>query len=101
MSIQRKGRNRVTVFRLPFHDDDAVVDEDVRTHLLCSKGLRVLLNFGRRSYLKIIMKAAKSSGVLPNHKGTGKVNYQAVEKNELKYRPLKDHFEYLQNLGEV
>ena len=102
--IQRKGRNRVTVFRLPFLVDDGtnavVFDEDVRTHLLCSKGLRVLLNFGRRRYLKI-MKAAKSSAVLPNHKSTGKVNYHAVEKNECKYRPLKDLFEYLQNLGEV
>jgi hypothetical protein len=47
------------------------------------------------------MNAAKSSAVLPNHKSTGKVNYHAVEKNECKYRPLKDHFEYLQNLGEV
>ena len=103
-NIQRKGRKRVTVFRLPFLADDgtedAVVDEDVRTHLLCSKGLRILLNFGTRRYLKIV-NAAKSSAVLPNHKSTGKVNYQAVEKNERKYRPLKDHFEYLQNLGEV
>ncbi len=51
-------------------------------------------------YLKI-MNAAKSSAVLPPHKSTGKSNYQAVKKNERKYRPLKDHFEYLQNLGEV
>jgi hypothetical protein len=29
------------------------------------------------------------------------MNYQAVEKNERKYRPLKDHFEYLQYLGEA
>ncbi len=93
----------MTVFCLPFLVDngtDAVIDEDVRTHLLCSRGLRVLLNFGRRRYLKI-RNAAKSSAVLPNHKSTGKVNYHAVENNERKYRPLKDHFEYLQNLGEV
>ena len=93
----------MTAFRLPFLVDDgtdAVVDEDIWTHLLCSKGLRVLLNFGRRRYLKI-RNAAKSLAVLPNHKSTGKVNYQAVENNERKYRPLKDHFEYLQNLGEV
>ena len=81
-NIQRKGRNRVTVFCLPFLVDngrDAVIDEDVRTHLLCSRGLRVLLNFGRRRYLKI-RNAAKSSAVLPNHKSTGKTNYQAVKK---------------------
>ena len=71
----------MTVFCLPFLDDgtDAVVDEDVRTHLLCSKGLRILLNFGTRRYLKIV-NAAKSSAVLPNHKSTGKVNYHAVKK---------------------
>ncbi len=38
---------------------------------------------------------------MPNHKSTGKANYNAVENNERKYLPLKDHFEYLQNLGEV
>jgi hypothetical protein len=52
-NIQRKGRNHVTVFRLPFFNNDntdvVVDDEDVQTHLLCSKGLQVLLNFGRRS----------------------------------------------------
>jgi hypothetical protein len=47
------------------------------------------------------MNAAKSSAVLPTHKSTGKANYNAIQKNERKYRPLKDHFEYIQNLGEV
>ena len=95
--------NNKKVFRLPFVDDgtDAVVvDEDVRTHLLCTKGLLALLNFGRKRYLNI-RNAGKSSAVLPNHKSTGKKNYNAVEINERKYGPLKDHFEYLQNLGEV
>ena len=39
--------------------------------------------------------------VLPTHKSIGKKNYNAVKNNELKYQPLKDHFEYLKNLGEV
>jgi hypothetical protein len=60
----------------------------------------VLLNFGRRRYLKI-RSAAKSSAVLPTHKSTGKANYNAVQNNERKYLPLKYHFEYLLNLGEV
>ncbi len=39
-NIQRKGRKSETVFCLPFLDDGtyAIVDEDVRTHLFCSKG---------------------------------------------------------------
>ncbi len=93
----------MTIFRLPYLEDDtdAVIDEEVQTHRLCSKGLQVLLNFdGKRRYLKI-RSAAKSSAVMPNHKSTGKANYNAVENNERKYLPLKDHFEYLQNLGEV
>jgi hypothetical protein len=62
--------------------------------------LQVLLNIGKRRYLNI-RSAAKSSAVLPTHKGTGKANYNAVKTNERKYLPLKHHFEYLQNLGEV
>ena len=42
-----------------------------------------------------------SLAVLPDHKSTGKKNYNAVEKNERKYQPLLHHFEYLKNLGEV
>ncbi len=53
-----------------------------------------------RRYLNI-RNAAKSSAVMPNHKSTGKANYNAVQKNECKYLPLKYHFEYLLNLGEV
>ena len=48
-----------------------------------------------------IRNAAKSLAVLPNHMSTGKMNSQAVKKIERKYMPLKDYFEYLQNLGEV
>ena len=101
-NIQRRGRRNVTIFRLPYLEDDtdAVVDEEVQTHLLCSKGLQVLLNIGKRRYLNI-RSAAKSSAVLPTHKGTGKANYNAVKTNDRKYLPLKHHFEYLLNLGEV
>ena len=44
---QRKGMKNRNVFRLPFVDDgtDAVEDK-VRTHLLCKRGLYCLLTFG-------------------------------------------------------
>ena len=58
--------------------------------ICCAQRVYVILNFGIKRYLKI-RNAAKSSAVF----------YQLVKKNERKYRPLKDHFEYLQNLGEV
>jgi hypothetical protein len=41
------------------------------------------------------------SSVLPDHKSMGTKNYNAVEYNDRKYLPLKNHFEYLKNLGEV
>jgi len=83
-NIQRRGRRNVTIFRLPYLEDDtdAVVDEEVQTHLLCSKGLQVLLNFGRRRYLRI-MNAAKSSAVLPTHKSTGKANYNSTTQSKI------------------
>ena len=93
------------VFRLPFVDDgtDAVDDNKnggVRTHLLCKRGLVILLTFGERRYVSI-RRAAMSSAVLPQHNSVGKKNYNNVEKNERKYQPVLRHFEYLKNLGEV
>jgi hypothetical protein len=102
---QRKGMKNGKVFRLPFVDDGTdnstdAVDDKVRTYLLCKRGLVSLLTFGERRYVSI-RSAAMSSAVLPDHKSTGKKNYNAVEKNERKYQPLLHHFEYLKNLGEV
>jgi hypothetical protein len=92
------------VFRLPFVDDgtDAVDDKNggVRTHLLCKRGLVILLTFGERRYVTI-QRAVMSSAVLPDHKSIGKKNYNNVEKNERKYQPVLHHFEYLKNIGEV
>ncbi len=101
---QRKGMKNRKVFRLPFVDDgtDALDDDKngVRTHLLCKSVLVSLLTFGQRRYVSI-QSAAMSSAVLPDHKSIGKKNYNNVEKNERKYQPLLQHFEYLKNLGEV
>ncbi len=98
---QRKGMRNRKVFRLPFVDDGTdAVDDKVRTHLMCKRGLVILLTFGERRYVSI-RSAAMSSAVLPDHKSIGKKNYNAIEKNERKYQPLLHHFEYLMNLGEV
>ena len=100
---QRKGMKNQKVFRLPFVDDgtDAVDEKNgVQTHLLCKRGLVILLTFGERRYFSI-RRAAMSSAVLPQHNSVGKKNYNNVEKNERKYQPVLHHFEYLKNLGEV
>ncbi len=95
------GMKNRKVFRLPFVDDgtDAVEDK-VRTHLLCKRGLYCLLTFGQTRYVNI-RRAAMSSAVLPDHKSIGKKNYNNVEKNERKYQPVLHHFDYLKNLGEI
>jgi len=81
---QRKGMKNGKVFRLPFVDDGKyAVDDKVRTYLLCKRGLVILFSFGERRYISI-RSAAMSSAVLPDHKSTGKKNYNAVEKNERK-----------------
>jgi hypothetical protein len=38
---------------------------------------------------------------MPAYKSIGKKNYNAIEKNNRKYKPLLRHLEYLKNLGEV
>ncbi len=98
---QKQGMKNKNVLCLPFVDDgtDAVEDK-VRTHLLCKRGLYCLLTFGQRRYVSI-RSAAKSSAVFPDHKSIGKKNYNNVEQNERKYPPLLHHFKYLKNLGEV
>ena len=50
---------------------------------------------------KSIWKAAMFSSVLQDHKSIGKKNYNSAEYNDHKYLLLKNHFEYLKNLGEV
>jgi hypothetical protein len=89
----------VKVFRLTFFVGDGTdaVANKLRSHL-CA--LLTLLNFGQRRY-QSIWNAAMSLAVLPDHKSTGKKNYNAIENNEHEYLPLKDHFEYLKNLREV
>jgi hypothetical protein len=99
---QRKGSRNKTLFRLPYFvgDGDDDVSNEVKSHLVCVRGLNTLLNIGQKRYIKI-RNAAVSSAVLPKHKRIGTVAAHAVQKNERKYLPLVNHFEYLKNLGEV
>jgi hypothetical protein len=99
---QRKGKRNKTLFRLPYFVGDGNDDDsnEHRSHLVCVRGLNTLLNIGQKRYIKI-RNAAVSSAVLPKHKRIGTVAAHAVKKNERKYLPLVNHFEYLKNLGEV
>jgi hypothetical protein len=48
-----------------------------------------------------IWEVTTFTGVMPTHKLTGKINHCSILSNDHKYEPLKRHFEYLSNLGEV
>ena len=84
-SYLKKG-SKYTLFRLPFIDDGiTVVPEAVHMHVLCSRGLLLVLNFGSRRW-RSIWKASTVLGVMPMHKR--------------KMGPLIRHFEYLMELAD-
>ena len=88
-------------FWLPYIDDGTEdIPERVRDHVVCTRGLRFILGFGRSRYQRI-RKVLLNSAVFPRHKAVGKPNYNAIENNTRKLEPLVSHFEYLMNLGEV
>jgi hypothetical protein len=69
-------------YRLPCIDDGTEpVPETVRNHLICTKGLQMILGYGRKSFVRMSREAMCSS-VLPPHKATGKINYNAIENDQ-------------------
>ena len=71
LSYLKKG-SKYTLFCLPFIDDGiTVVPEAVHMHVLCSRGLLLVLNFGSRRW-QLIRKASTMTGVMPMHKAEGK-----------------------------
>ncbi len=99
-TVQKKKHDKI-LFCLLYNDDGtAIIDDMVRGHLLCTRGLQRILAFGEKRYGSIC-NALKFTSVMPAHKSIGKKNYNAIEKNDRKYKPLMRRFEYLKNLGEV
>ena len=89
-------------FCLPYIIDGAadVVFEAVQNHLLCSRGLRLILDWGCKRW-QSIRHSSTVSGALPLHKGIGKINYNSIMLDEQKLVPLMRHLEHLTKLGEV
>ena len=88
-------------FRLPMKSDEFdYVPEQAYTHLLCTKGMKFILDIGRRRYTSIF-KASEFTSVMPQHKSLGSTNYNALVNDVKRNEPLMHHFEYLLNLGEV
>jgi hypothetical protein len=92
--------SKITSFRLPFiHDGMIVIHDAAHTHVLCSRGLLLVLNWGESRW-QSIWKASTVTGVMPMHKAKGKSNYNSLSKNEHRMGPLMRHLEYLMELGD-
>ena len=75
-----------------------VVHEAERKHMLCSRGLTILLDYGTKRWQSIRM-VTTTTGVLPVHKATGKQAPNSMTQHKIE--PMMRHLQYLTNLGEV
>ena len=99
----KKSVSKSNWFCLPYISEDGDTDavlQAVRKHVVCSRGLQLILDWGLKRW-KSIRKATSVLGTLPVHKKIGKVNYNSIELNEQKLGPLVRHFEHMMKLGEV
>ena len=98
-----EGKVKMHWFCLPYDGDgvaDDVVLNAVRKHVVCSRGLLLILGWGRKRW-RSIQKASTVSGVLPVHKGNGTMNYNSLLLDERRLFPLIRHLKHLMKLGEV
>ena len=78
-----KRTKKVILFRLPFIDDGPnIVPEAARKHMLCSRGLTILLDYGTKRW-QLIRMATTTTGVLPVHKATGKPAPNAMTQHKI------------------
>ncbi len=73
-------------FCLPYISDGAtdVVLDAVRKHVVCYRGLLLILDFGARRW-QAIRNASTVSGVFPQHKRIGKINYNSIRLDETRF----------------
>jgi len=68
-----EDKEGIFVSPLPYIDDGTnVVPEAVHKHMLCSRGLTILLDYGTKRWRSIRM-AMTTTGVLPVHNAAGKL----------------------------
>ena len=98
----KKSLFKKTPFHLPcINDGTAVVaPKAVHMHMLCTRGIATVLDWGKKRWWSIRMASTKMS-VMPMHKKTGKQAPHAIDQDQSKYKPPMRYFEYLLNLREV
>jgi hypothetical protein len=86
----KRSADKKTPFRMLYIDDGtAVVPQAVRMHLLCTKGIAAVLDWGKKRICSIRAASMKTS-VMPMHKKVGKHAPHAIKQDQCKYEPLKD-----------
>ena len=65
---------------------------------VCTQGITKVMHIGKKRWQSLRV-LSKSFGILPVHKNTGKPSPTVINKERV--IPLKEHFEYLMELGEV
>ena len=96
---------RTIFYNLPFkanpdNVEDASVLAAMSKSLLCTKGMQIVMHITRYR-MKTFKNVANTTGVIPPHANTGRKAHNAVSDIDERGLALKDHFEYLTNLGEV
>ena len=99
-------RERTYWYHVPFDgscfDDgnNLEVLENIRSHYFCTGGIQLVMGIGKRRF-KNIRDASQFTAILPFSRSHGMISNSAIKGNDPRAAPLKYHFEYLLNLGEV
>jgi hypothetical protein len=91
-------------YRLPYDasgiDVESPVRKEMKSHQVCSSGIRQLMHIGKKRMVNI-GKMAGTTGVMPLHKLAGRKSNNAIADDDERGKTLTEHFEYLLELGEV
>ncbi len=90
-------------YMLPYNAigvDPNPIMEEMRSHQLCTKGMRKVMNIGK-TRLSSAIAAAGTTGVMPLHKLGGRQTNNSIKDDDERGKTLKEHFEYLLSLGDV
>jgi len=86
---------------LPF-DGNSITNLSVKKSLhcqkLCQSGMQLVMGIGD-TRIRRIRQASQVGFIPPQHKGKGKVAHNVIRHNDACLVPLKEHFEYMMNLG--
>lgn len=98
------GKGLHNWYLLPYNaievDNDDPIMGKMRSHRLCTLGIRKVMHIGRRR-LRSTKISAGTTGIMPLHKLTGRKSHNSVKDDDDRGLALKDHFQYLLNLGKV